>query len=188
MWMAAVAVLLVGCDKRPEAQVTPTTSTPQPQNSIPAKMVQKPQTELEQMFAAADALILWAKTPEELARIKPWRNVTLSPQPNGLKISALSRDPAVLLPEFRGRRAIIKIVIHSPANTALQLYYKLPGQKSYGLQSIEQKIKVGRNVVYAELLDMTTLIGPLRLDPGKLPGDYLLESFEAKAVSLERTP
>ncbi len=140
------------------------------------------------MFATADALILWAKTPEELARIKPWRNVTLSQQPSGLNISALSRDPAVLLPEFRGRRAIIKIVIHSPANTALQLYYKLPGQKSYGLQGVAQKIKLGRNVVYAELPDMTTLIGPLRLDPGKLPGDYLLESFEAKALPPAGTP
>lgn len=155
---------------------------------MPAKVVQKPQTELAEIFTAAGAAVSSLRTPEELARIKPWRNVTLNPQPNGLKITALTRDPAVLLPEFRGQPVIFELVIHSPADTALQLFYKLPGQTSYGPQNIKQKVKAGRNVVYAELPDLAASIGPLRLDPGAVPGEYLIESFEAKTVPAGRVP
>lgn len=181
-------VLLGGCDKRHDAQVTPTPSTPRPKTSVPAKMVQKPQTELAQMFTAAGTVLLSLKTPEELERIQPFRDVTLSRQLNGLKITSTGPDPSVLIPDFSNKNPIVKIVIESPAITTLQLFYRLPRQRGYKeAQSLIQQIAAGRNVVYAELPD-PAWTGRLRLDPGDVRGDYILESIEVKAVAPARAP
>jgi len=186
--IAVAAFLLTGCGDRRDKETTPAAASPSPKATAPSKIRQRPQVELAQMFTAAGAALSSLKTPEELAQIKPWRNVTLNPQPTGLKVTATNGDPAVLLPAFRGQSAILELIIHSPADTTLQLFYKLPGQKSYGPQSLTQKIKSGRNVVYAELPNLTASVGPLRLDPGMVPGEYLIESFQAKIFSAAGNP
>lgn len=176
-------VLLGGCDKRPDAQVTPTPSTPHPKA---AKIVQKPQTELAQMFTAAGTVLLSLKTPEELAQIKPRKAVSVSPQPNGLRITVTGPDRSVFLPEFRGERVILKFAIESQVDTTLVLFYLLPRQKAYtSVQSLKQRLTAGKNVIYVELAPGWT--GRLRLDPGIESGDYILESVEAKAVPADRT-
>ena len=179
-------LLLGGCDKRPDAQVTPTPSTPRPKASGPAKMVQKSQTELAQIFTAAGTVLLSLKTPEELAQIKPRKAVGVSSQPNGLKITVAGPDRSVILPEFRGEGVILKFAIDSQVDTTLVLFYLLPGQKTYtSAQRLKQRITAGKNVIYVELAPGWT--GRLRLDPGAVAGEYLLESVEAKAVPADGT-
>lgn len=179
-------VLLGGCDKRPDAQVTPTTSTPRPKASGPARIVQKPPTELAQIFTAAGTVLLSLKTPDELARIKPRKAVSVSSQPNGLKITVAGPDRSVFLPEFRGEGVILKFAIDSQVDTTLVLFYLLPRQKTYtSVQSVKQRVTAGKNVIYVELAPGWT--GRLRLDPGIESGDYLLESVEAKAIPADGT-
>jgi hypothetical protein len=179
-------LLLGGCDNRPDAQVTPTSSTPRAKASGPAKMVQKPQTELARIFNAAGTVLLSLKTPEELARIKPRKAVSVSSQPNGLKITVAGPDRSVFLPEFRGEGVILKFAIDSQVDTTLVLFYLLPGQKTYtSAQNLKQRVTAGKNVIYVELAPGWT--GRLRLDPGIESGEYVLESVEAKAVSADGT-
>ena len=181
VWLMTAGLLLAGCGERRDAQVPPATPTPRPAPST--TIVQKPQPELAQMFSAAGPVISSVKTSAELARVKPGNNVTLSPQSNGLKITATSHRPWVFLPGFRSGRAVLELVLHSPADTTLQLFYRLPGQRSFReTQPLKQKTKAGRNVIYVELPALASNI-TLRLDPGSVAGEYLLESFEAKAVS-----
>ena len=192
----AVCVMIVGlllgaCGKRPDAEVPPAAPTPRPKASTPKAPVpkppppitQKPQPELAQMFSAAIGELSSVKTSEEFAKVRPYKHVSLSPQSDGLKITATGGDPALLLPPFRGERVIAEIVIDSPADTTLQLFYRFPGQASYHpVLTIKVPTKTGKNVIYAELP------GPgrtavLRLDPGEVSGEYVLRSFQAKRVS-----
>jgi hypothetical protein len=185
--VVTAGLLLGGCDKRHDAQVTPTPSTPRPKASAPAIIVQKPQAELAKMFSAATPVVSSAKTPEEFAKIKPGGDTILSPQPNGLKIIGTGRRPTVLLPGFRSGRAILEFVIHTPVDTTLQVLYRLPGQKKFtNAQSFKQRMTAGKNVIYAELPALVPN-GALRFHPGAVAGEYLLESFEAKAVPSDGT-
>lgn len=191
-----VGLLLGGCGKRPDAEVTPAAPTPRPEASTakapvpkpPPPIIQKPQPELAQMFSAATGELSSVKTSEEFAKIRPYKQVTLSPQSDGLKITATGGEPGVLLPPFRGERAIAEIVIDSPADTTLRLLYRFPGQASYNpIFSITVPIKMGKNTIYAELPGPGR-IAVLRLNPGEVPGEYVLRSFQAKRVSPSGAP
>jgi hypothetical protein len=139
------------------------------------------------MFSAASPVLSSARTPEEFARIKPARDTILSPQPNGLKITGMGRRPTVVLPGFRSGRAIVEFVIHTPIDTTLQVFYRVPGQKKFNkAQRVSQRMTAGRNVIYAELPALVPK-NALRLHPGVVAGEYLLESFEARAVPVAPT-
>ena len=134
------------------------------------------------MFASATEVLSSVKTSEEFAEIKPLTDVSLEVQGNALKIKAVGTDPAILLPSFRGDQAIAEIVIESPADTTLQLFYRLPGIETFTeASSIRAPIKAGKNVIYISLPAWNRV---LRLDPGQVPGDYLLESVQVKHVTL----
>jgi hypothetical protein len=197
----AVCVMIIGlllgaCGKRPDAEITPAAPTPRPKASTakapvpkpPKPITQKPQPDLAQMFSAATGELSSVKTSEEFAKIRPYNHVSLSPQSDGLKITATGGDPAVLLPPFRGEQAIAEIVIDSPADTTLQLFYRFPGQASYNqVFSIKVPTKTGKNVIYAELPGPGR-ISVLRLDAGEVPGEYVLRSFQAKRVLTAGAP
>jgi hypothetical protein len=139
------------------------------------------------MFQAARSVIS-AKTSAELAKIKPYKNVTLSSESNGLRVLATDGDPSIVLPAFAGQRLIVEVAIKSPADSTMQLFYLLRGQRVYTFpQSLKQPTKAGDNVIYFVLPDLPEK-RPLRLDPGMVPGEYFIKSFEAKTMSATGSP
>lgn len=184
--IAAVVVAglsLAGCGKRHNTDAS--AQDPASRSQASANSGRKSEAQLETLFKSAGAASLSIGDQEGFARIKPIGNVTLTPQPEMLKIEASDRDPAVRLPGFAGGHAIVELKMESPADTTVQLFYLLPGQKSYSqTHSQELHVKAGKNVVYFELSD-PSWIGALRLDPGMVPGEYLLESIKAKAFPVD---
>jgi hypothetical protein len=180
--------LLGACDNKSNSDAA-NSSPPKAKTSEQpvAALAQKPQAELEQMFSSATGVLLSVKTSEQFAAIKPYNEASLTVQPNGLKIVAQGSDPAVLLPSFPSDEAIAEVIIDSPADTTFQLFYRLPGMANFSQSdSISVPIKAGKNTIYVHIPAAT---GVLRLDPGMLPGEYLLESFQVKRMtSSERVP
>jgi hypothetical protein len=186
----AAGLLLGACDTRPTQDAAKGTPTPLPVTTAPSSAdlnSRKSQTELAQMFRAARSVIS-AKTSAELAKIKPYKNVTLTPEQDGLRVLATTDDPSILLPAFVGQRLIVRVAIKSPADSTMQLFYLLRGQRTYTFpQSLKQPIKAGDNLIYFVLPDLPEA-RPLRLDPGMAPGEYLIQSFEAKSVAATGAP
>jgi hypothetical protein len=141
---------------------------------------QKSQADLAKTFAASTEILSSLKTPEQFAAVKPYAAVNLTPQSDGLRITATGNDPAILLPAFSGAEAIAEIIIDSPADSTFQLFYRLPGMTNFSETcSVRAPIKAGKNTVYVRL---PAWIGALRLDPGQVQGEYLLESVQVKRV------
>jgi hypothetical protein len=103
-----------------------------------------------------------------------------------LPLRARGEDPGVELPEVphaSDMRLILKIDITSPEATMLQLYYKTSSDRHYSeSKSRWRSLYKGRNIVFIAL-PREKLLGRLRLDPGKQPGDYLIHSIEMREVS-----
>jgi len=89
-----------------------------------------------------------------------------------------------LIPEMpQNQPCLVKIEITSPGNTTMQLFYLTGTQKVYTEPgSVVQKLKAGRNVVYFEL-NSPNLTGQWRLDPGDMPGTYIIHNFEVRGIA-----
>jgi hypothetical protein len=148
-----------------------------------------PQEGLASAFDASPTLVFSAKTGAEFARIKGKEQVVLTPSENGLKIVSSGDDPQLILPPFaEGKQFILQVVIQSPVDTVAQLFFLLQGQSSY----LEDKsymvpLKPGKNIIYFRL-DSPSLTDPLRFDPAALPGNYIIESITARAISSSAIP
>ncbi len=166
-----VTLCLVGCGRREERSA-----------SKPALAPRHSEAQLERLFHAAGESALSIEDLEGFKQIKPVQNVHLTAESEGLKIEATNNDPSVHLPEFTGGHDIVEVVVESPATTEMQLFYLLPGQKSFTEpQSEKRPLRSGHNVVYFELPD-PAWTGVLRLDPGMMPGVYLIRSIKAKTA------
>jgi hypothetical protein len=115
--------------------------------------------------------------------------VVLTPSENGLKIVSSGGDPQLILPPFaEGKRFILQVVIQSPVDTTAQLFFLLQGQSSYlEDKSYTVPLKPGKNVIYFRL-DSPSLIDPLRFDPAVHPGNYIIDSITARAISSSAIP
>jgi hypothetical protein len=144
----------------------------------------KPQAELAAAFDASTEIILDLKSPSDLTKLKALRQVNLSTAANGLNITASGDDPSLLLPPFcEGKQSILQVVVDTPVDTPIQLFYAFRDQPGFNeAQSQTLALKKGRNVVYFQL-DQKNLIDPLRLDPGASPGEYIIESIVARSMT-----
>jgi hypothetical protein len=184
------AFAMAGCG--PGNDATNATSPASPSTSAapaPTPPPMRPQAELAAAFDASTETIFEARTATDLAKMKVERDATLSAAPNGLKVTATGNGPHLYLPPLaEGKQFILQIVIDSPAETPIKLFYS---RREHPTLSEDQAqtlgLKKGRNVVYFQL-DQANLIDPLRLDPGTSTGDYIIESIVARAVTKPATP
>ena len=156
-------------------------------SSAPVSFVSpvRPQAELAASFDASTATTLFfAKSSEDLAKIKALSGVLLIVEPRDLMARALGPDPALLLPEFDLKaQPVVKIVIASPAATTLQIFYKTGDQLDYNeAHASNFPLQEGENTIYIEI-PVRNASGALRLDPGMVAGDYVLREIEARAVA-----
>jgi phosphoglycerol transferase len=114
--------------------------------------------------------------------------VTLSPSPEGLVVQASGADPNLLLPACiypPHTKLEVHIELTSPADTVLELFYKTRGTPAYTeKQTVSQPLSKGRNVVDLKVTE-PNLMDRLRLDPGTVPGRYILHAVEVRALPRE---
>ncbi|CAN5674600.1 hypothetical protein BH20VER1_BH20VER1_19860 [soil metagenome] len=105
---------------------------------------------------------------------------TTSAIPNGLAVTANDVDPQVILPRLNlpAGETALRVVIESPAETRLQLYYQTASAPDFDPSRIvTANLKKGANSVLL-IINEPELNGVFRLDPGEVAGTYLISGLE----------
>lgn len=105
--------------------------------------------------------------------------------PCGYVIRAINDDPQLILPEFDSHGCeplLLRIEIASPVATVFQLFYRTQATPHYTeQQSIKREINPLRSILHF-CVDARDITGALRIDPGTVPGDYIILSIEVRAA------
>lgn len=122
--------------------------------------------------------------------LRTGRGVTTAATGDGLLVRASVGDPQLYLPTpaiDRNRTGILKVVVESPQDTILQLFFQTAQGPAYfnEEQSLKRIIHKGMNELYLELT-RGRIREQLRLDPGALAGDYLIRSLELRVNQARR--
>jgi hypothetical protein len=167
---------LVACNREKETVASNTSATP-------AKTTEISQVELAAAFDASSANLFEAKTSADLLKCRPLQYCEIVAAADGIKVIAQGEDAAILLPPFaEGKRFILQVVIDSPVDSAIQLFYMVRGQKEYGEGKAPLcPLMKGKNTIYFKVAD-GNVIDPLRLDPSFKPGEYTIISIVARAI------
>jgi hypothetical protein len=117
--------------------------------------------------------------------IREGANVTMSRTADGLKIHALNNDPYIFLPRVEGVTPGNKVTVHvqlvSPGQTTFQIFYSTSAVGEFDeAHSVRKLIEQGDNDVVVEFTE-PDFKGRIRLDPGALPGDYILKLIELRS-------
>lgn len=142
----------------------------------------------EELFAGSAATLIRIDALSS-DRLGPLHQVIVSTRErNGeteLILHSSGEDPWVGFPEILqppDRNLALKVDMACPADTILQVFYKTADSPSYSeAMSVSRTVKTGRNVVIIPL-KQTDICGPLRFDPGKMPGEYIIHSIELRSV------
>lgn len=145
---------------------------------------QFPSPELETEFSrSADTVLHIAPSSASTGMFSRVREMTISGAPDGFAMHVTENDPRFELPESRVPdtvRSIVRIVISSPADTYIQLFYQTKDERDFGSWlSRKAPLKKGRNIVFIAIPNLNR-IGRLRLDPGAVQGDYILHELEIR--------
>jgi hypothetical protein len=100
--------------------------------------------------------------------------------PESIEINSSGPDPYVIFQRIarRSNRLVVKIVITTPCDTTLQLFYKTKIWQPYHEQrSLRQTINHGRQSAIF-VIQATKITRFLRLDPGCHPGQYFIHLIE----------
>jgi hypothetical protein len=155
-------------------------------SSSPVTVVRQPmsQEKLAAAFNASTQIIFETRTPADFDALKVKTGATTRRSDDGLAISATDNDPEILLPEIAtSEHLVVEIVLDSPVDTTLQLFYLVAGQTEYdAAHAVAQPLKKGANTVYMEVADRSR-VGLLRLDPGMVAGQYVLRRISIRNVS-----
>jgi len=144
------------------------------------------QTTLAKEFNGTNRIVLLINPEEGTKGINPNNQVSVVHNSQGIVLRSVGSDPQIMLPDFSAQPEmsyVMLIDITPPANTELQVFYTTSDSsdftedRSYRFCLIE-----GRNEVYVSLKDHP-FGGKLRIDPGMLPGDYLLHRLEIREKS-----
>jgi len=117
--------------------------------------------------------------------IQELANVTVSRTGDGLLIHALNDDPSIILPTLEGVTPGSKLTVHvqlvSPGPTEFQVFYSTSAVSVFDeAHSVRKPIQKGDNDVVVEFTE-PDFKGKIRLDPGTLPGDYILKLVEVRS-------
>jgi hypothetical protein len=90
--------------------------------------------------------------------------------------------PMIEVPDPETGHYIMKFDLEVPQNTIGKVYYRHPGDEYYSEpKHLKLKLVAGLNTFYVRL-DAAVFHDRIRLDPGQVPGDYLLKSFEVRRI------
>jgi len=116
------------------------------------------------------------------------KNAALTPSgPDGkhLMVEASTTDPYFQLPAIaapKGDPLQIKVSMSSPGDSVFQVYYRTATKQRFsGVRSVRMQVKRGNNKFCIQL-PSTAIAGRLRIDPGRVPGRYSIQSLEVSSV------
>jgi hypothetical protein len=141
------------------------------------------QAELATVFERATETIFDASNTAALTKLASNKEAVITAASNGVSVTATGGDPNLFLPSFAsGKHFVMRVVIDSPAATAIQLFWLVNGQRAHDeAHSQIVPLRRGSNTVYLQV-DQGDIIDPLRLDPGGVTGEYTIQSIVAKAI------
>ncbi len=109
-------------------------------------------------------------------------------EPGGLCLRSTGGDPIIVLPDIHfkpNQDYVIRVDINAPQKTIMQLFFSKAEFKGHPFnknQSIRHGLNKGDNIVYLPL-NAKALGKKLRLDPGLISGQYLIEALVIKKVT-----
>lgn len=141
------------------------------------------QDRLKNKFNKSTDIRLLLNCEEGFGGLKALHQVSFLYRSKGLLLRSTGQDPYVVLPLFNffpKSPLVFKIVITSPEDTVLKIYYATKSVPLYNEeQSIGKRLEKGNNVVFIQL-PLRGYTGHLRLDPGNIVGDFLLHAIEIR--------
>jgi hypothetical protein len=138
-------------------------------------------------FEAAGRRLVQMNPSSGFRGLSAGSQLTLRPSAKGLNLHARGADPSLRLDLALGAEpgeVLIRLAITSPAETTFQVYYADRRGVFSEARSRERTLRAGRN---SGIIRLPAAAGPLRLrlDPGKIPGIYLLEQLDIRWVEEE---
>ena len=138
-------------------------------------------------FKAAGRRLVQMNPRSGFRGLSPGSQLTLRPSAEGLYLYARGADPSFRLDLALGAEpgeVLIQVVITSPAETTFQVYYADRRGVFSESCSRERTLRAGRN---SGIIRLPAAAGALRLrlDPGKVPGTYLLENLDIRWAAKE---
>jgi hypothetical protein len=166
--LLGLCVVYTGCEKNVRLNETTERASPTPTS----------------MTLTAGKSLIFAPT-NGFEGIQEGVNATMSRTADGVKIHALNNDPYIFLPGVEGVTPGNKVTVHvqlvSPGPTELQIFYSTSAVGEFDeAHSVKKPIQEGHNDVVVEFTE-PDFKGRIRLDPGALPGDYILKLVEVRS-------
>lgn len=191
LWTFALAAAVVGglssCDNNATAPA-PTADTSS--SVVPA--ARTPNTAGSESAANTGAAtasgggMLRLDAENAFAGVAEMANVKLNRTRNGLELTASTVDPQLLLPAIDATAAkmwSIHIRITSPGATTLQMFYTTKRKPDFEeTHSVRKPLQKGDNDIEVQFGD-PDLGSRVRLDPGELPGNYIVQLIELRPVN-----
>jgi hypothetical protein len=133
------------------------------------------------LLSSIDALKPGVLTPNSTARDGP---ITITPENGALRIGYGGGQ--LLLPALDappGTWPVLRLELESPHDTTCMVEYltRRFGDYSRNARSLQRPVKTGAQVVYIKLR-VPDLVGRLRLQPGRVAGEYVIRGLEVRAV------
>ena len=105
---------------------------------------------------------------------------------NAFSLNANGNDPFFEIPKFSlkpNEQILLKIALWSPADTEFQLFYQTADTSHFREKnSLRFALKKGFNDFYINI-DDPDLNGRIRIDPGRLPGEYRITELEIRTYA-----
>lgn len=118
-------------------------------------------------------------------RLNVIRGLSIDTSAEAILLRAEGIDPQLLLPAFDPQgyhRTVLKVVMTSPEETEMQLFYQTKGQRFYSEEkSMRQSVAIGENILFFPL-DLSEMSAPFRLDIAKKPGNYLVSEVNLRGL------
>lgn len=143
-------------------------------------------TEIEQQFDASDRIRVASSAPEH-PRLVGYRGTRVSgggAEPAVVHIDSLTQGFLVDEPALEDfdEVAVLRLAFEAPEATDATVYYMEPESNGYRHQLCERMpVRQGFNELYF-LLSSPTLMGPLLVRPGTVPGDYRIIDYELRVI------
>lgn len=122
---------------------------------------------------------------DSMEKLTPQQDLRIESSSEAILLMAEGTDPQLILPDIeRGdiSRAVMKVVVASPEETEMQLYYQTATKAFYSeRESMKRTLAQGDNTVFFPL-DLDKIVGPLRLDIAMKSGKYELSTLEIRAL------
>lgn len=166
--ITAMASTIAGCSQRGKSDGADTDAKSRDSSPTPAAVALANSAHLSGAKLAHAALAV--------------HEAELAVQGEDVVVRASGNDPQLLFRIATAPAApcAVRIQIDAPAATQLELFYEADGQPMSAERAARCALEKGSNAVLLQIND-PRFDGGVRLDPGQLPGDYVVHGIEAFA-------